>query len=378
MTTRLLIVDDEPQNAATIQAHLGVHTPGSEYTTTVVTCGADAIAALIGQRPDLVLLALTLPDSSGLAILARIREQTRMQNMPHLPVIFLTTPAERDHRARALEAGADEFLEKPFDGALLRARVRMLLQLRDSRDELRRSRDALHERNRELEHLQCEQRELMEFLVHDLKNPLMVVSGNLEFLGSARGVPERLLGAVNDARDATERLRTLVQDLLTVSHLDHAQLPLRREPVDIVGVVRAVVGVYLRKANERGISLVVGNAPPLLVSGDSGLLHRVVENIVDNSFRYTPSGGRISIEMCADSASQVTVAISNSGPAIPKEQRARIFEKFVRSGENAVIAANVGIGLYFCKRVVDAHGGAIDVAETAEWPTSFIVTLPRA
>src|SRR6202022_2791418 len=100
----------------------------------------------------------------------------------HVPVVVLTAHSELDHRLLALEAGADDFLEKPADGRSLRARVTTLLQLKDSRDALRRLNEELELRHSALQHLQREQRDLTAFVVHDLKSPLAAVSSNLGFV----------------------------------------------------------------------------------------------------------------------------------------------------------------------------------------------------
>jgi signal transduction histidine kinase len=102
----------------------------------------------------------------------------------------------------------------------------------------------------------------------------------------------------------------------------------------------------------------------------------VLENILDNSFRYTPVAGRISISV--QFGHDVEITICNTGPAIPPEERLCIFEKFVRGRAEQPANGNAGLGLYFCKRAIEAHGGRIRVHETAEWPTSFVIQLPRS
>src|SRR5258708_11479364 len=105
----------------------------------------------------------------------------------HVPVIIVTAHSEREHRMRGLEAGADDFLEKPADGRSLRVRVTNLLQLKESSDSLRRLNEVLESRHAELSRLQREQRELTAFVVHDLKNPLAAVWSNLEFVRDQLG-----------------------------------------------------------------------------------------------------------------------------------------------------------------------------------------------
>ena len=103
-------------------------------------------------------------------------------------------------------------------------------------------------------------------------------------------------------------------------------------------------------------------------------MHRVIENILDNSLRYTPEHGRVGIDMRFDHC--VEIAVSNTGPSIPPSDRKRIFEKFARLDNSGLGRGNAGLGLYFCKRVIESLGGQIEVSETPDWPTSFILRLP--
>jgi two-component system phosphate regulon response regulator PhoB len=164
----LLIVDDDPASIALMQLHLA---PLGHR----LVCASDeqrAMALFDAELPDLVLLDFVMPGIGGLGVLAHIR--TRAYTI-HVPVILVTMYSEREHRLLGLQAGADEFLEKPIDGAILLTRVNSLLALRESQDELRASRDFAAARALLLERLQREQRELTQFIVHDLKSQLSVV-----------------------------------------------------------------------------------------------------------------------------------------------------------------------------------------------------------
>jgi signal transduction histidine kinase len=111
------------------------------------------------------------------------------------------------------------------------------------------------------------------------------------------------------------------------------------------------------------------------VWADPILLRRVLENILDNSLRYAPEAGHVGIRM--RSTDGIEIQISNDGPPIAPADRERIFEKFARGSTEIPVAGSAGLGLYFCKRAVEAHGGRISVLQTAEWPTSFVIQLPN-
>jgi two-component system sensor histidine kinase/response regulator len=366
---RLLLVDDNPRNLALLELRLKCL--GHELL--FADGGEAAIALYDSHTPDLVLLDVMMPGIDGLAVLAHIRAQP---TGAHVPVILVTAHSERSYRLLGLQAGADEFLEKPIDAPILLARVKTLLLLKESRDSLQASRDSLAARNRMLEQLRREQRELIQFVVHDLKNQLCVVFGSLDW--ARRKVetvaPAEMAEILDDGTVAAVRLRSMVEDLLVVSNLEDATFHVRQELIPIADILRPVLASYEREAVRKHVSLAPSPEVAWKLWGDPALLRRVFENILDNSLRYTPASGRVAIQ--AKIGSSIEITVSNDGPRIPPEDRERIFEKFARGRSETPIVGSAGLGLYFCKRAVEAHGGNIRVRETPEWPTSFVIELP--
>jgi two-component system, sensor histidine kinase and response regulator len=364
---RLLLVDDIPRNLTLLELRL--QSLGHELL--FADGGAAAIEIYDKHAPDLVLLDLMMPDVDGLAVLKHIRERDA-----HVPVILVTAHSERSFRLQGLQAGADEFLEKPIDAPILLARVNTLLQLKQSRDELAASRDALAARNRDLERLQREQRELIQFVVHDLKNQLFVVLGNLEWARNhVRSAPaHEMAGVLEEGAASALRLRAMVEDLLVVSNLEDASFRVRPELVPVSQIVGEVLASYELKASQKRVSLDAATSSGYQLWGDPALLRRVIANILDNSLRHAPSAGKVSIQTRVGRL--LEISISNDGPPVPPEDRERIFEKFARGTGEPPAVGNAGLGLYFCKRAVEAHGGQIKVLETSEWPTSFVIELP--
>jgi signal transduction histidine kinase len=226
---------------------------------------------------------------------------------------------------------------------------------------------------------QREHQELTELIVHDLKAPLTVVRAGLEWVGGHLR-PDQLdvADAVADAYAAADRLSGMIGDLLTVSQLDGDAMALCRQSVDVPVLFERLGRAYARRAREQGIMMATQRAAdpgaPLELHADPALLQRVLENIIENAFRYTPPEGHIALSVRA--AGRVEIAVSNDGPTIPIGDRVRIFNKFARGESEPPRSGSAGLGLYFCKRVVEAHGGDIAVVESAEWPTSFHISLP--
>jgi two-component system sensor histidine kinase/response regulator len=368
MLKRLLLVDDDVRNLSLLErllAPLGHELVQAED-------GRSALATFAACKPDLVLLDLAMPDMDGLEVVSAIRANS---GADHVPIILLTAHSEQELRLRGLEAGADDFLEKPPDGRSLRARVTTLLQLKDSRDALRRVNEELKARNAELRNLQLEQTELTAFVVHDLKSPLSAVWSNLSFARDQTRSDRREVGqALEEASFSCRRLHSMINDLLVISRLEESSFPLQNELIVLSDLLGDVFSEYARQAADKNVELLGPPRTNARVKADRALLQRVIENIIDNSLRHTPEHGRMDIATHVNG--QIEIAVSNSGPPIPPSERQRIFEKFARI-DKSVTRGNSGLGLYFCKRAIEALGGNISVTETPEWPTSFVVRIPE-
>jgi len=372
MSKRVLVIGDEPREFEVVAAALAPLGGGLEPVH--VASAPAAFPHFEQEVPDLVILDAESADVGALRTLAHLPAHPAGLRVP---VVVLTASKNRDDHLQKLEAGAADVLMKPIDVPLFQARVRALLSLFEAADGLRRTNDELQTRNEALERLQQEQRDLVAFIVHDLKTPLAVVWSNVDFAqDQVRAVAAPLRDALHEAGRATRRLRSMIDDLLTMSRLEESEFPVRLESISVPDLLQEVVREYTQIADDKHVKLV----PPSKVRGrvraDRTLLQRVLENILDNSLRHTPAHGRVALDACVER--DVVIAVSNSGPSIPASERARIFEKFARLDKQAVVRGHAGLGLYFCKRAVEALGGNIEVTETAEWPTSFVLHLPAA
>jgi DNA-binding response OmpR family regulator len=156
MPKRLLLVDDDSRNLVLLERHL---LPlGHEIAR--AHDGPSALAHFEQTSPDLVLLDMVLPGMDGLQVLARMHA---LGPENYVPVILVTAHSEREHRRAGLDAGADDLLEKPVEGSILRARVTVLLQLKESRDALRRLNAELAARDAAIERLQREHQAFVYF-----------------------------------------------------------------------------------------------------------------------------------------------------------------------------------------------------------------------
>jgi signal transduction histidine kinase len=175
-----------------------------------------------------------------------------------------------------------------------------------------------------------------------------------------------------------ERLLGLVSDLLFSARLQGGRLELEPTEVDLRDLVLDAVESARPRAEAGGVELTLAAGSVPRISGEAARLAQVLDNLVSNAIKFTPSGGRIDVVLSLYGA-HVRVEISDTGIGIAEQERERLFERFFRS-QTALEREiqGTGLGLYISKAIVEAHGGRIGVASEAGEGTTFIVELPVA
>ena len=229
----------------------------------------------------------------------------------------------------------------------------------------------------ELQALDTYKSQLIATVSHELKNPLAAIGGYLEMLEIARELAPRTRSAVDAMTRGTVRLGRVVDDLLLLSKVgdpDHAIIP---APVDLVPLVADVVDLIEVQARHKHI--VIGTdvpSQPVLAHGDAWEIDRVVTNLLSNAVKYTGAGGPVGVRLWGDDG-HVHVAISDEGLGISTADQEHLFDEFFRStNPDAVREPGTGLGLAIVKRIVDRHGGRIDLESELGHGSVFTVTLP--
>ena len=237
----------------------------------------------------------------------------------------------------------------------------------------------LARKNGQLEELDREKNMLVDALVHDLRQPLTAVIAGVDSAELDPALPEETRKVLEIARYGGTQLLGMVSDLLDVTRLEAGHPLAQFQLVKPREFVSAGIQPLIPLANGAGIELVVDAPEELpLVSGDSTRLGRVIMNLAGNALKFSPTGGRVSVSARADAArNQLVVTVTDTGQGIPKEHHKKIFDKFAMAGEREAGArSSTGLGLTFCKMVVEAHGGRIWVESNPGEGATFTFTLP--
>lgn len=369
----VLVADDVPANVELLSDQL--QTLG--FRTVGAVDGPSAIAACLEHRPELCILDVAMPAgtlgvddrSTGFEVCRRIKRDARTAR---IPVIFVTALNDTSDRVKGIEAGGDDFLTKPHNRLVLGARVRSLLKLKAATD-------ALEDSYRKLRELEKVRDDLMKMIVHDLKTPLTAVLATLEMVadGEFGEVTLDQKRALGDAETKSEELLALIGDLLEVARVEEIGIVLEREPLAPGAFIAELLHEWHVRFTQEGalVTTVVSDDAPTF-DGDKPLLKRVFSNLVQNAL--THSGRSIELKVTARASEDgVLFGVHDNGPGIPDEFHDVIFQKFGRvKTAHVPRVRSSGLGLAFCKLVIEAHGGKIWVRSSPGDGSAFYVQLP--
>lgn len=217
---------------------------------------------------------------------------------------------------------------------------------------------------------------LVKTMVHDLRNPLTVVSAALEMLAHEQppDAPESARSLLEMARANTHRLIDLVTGILDFHRLRSGKMPLRCVPLDVSTLVAEALELQRPLAEAKGQRLQPELDPALPpLEADRELVARVLQNLIGNALKFSPRGGTVRVSArAADAGRDVAFAVADDGPGIPRELQGRLFSEFVTGTD----ARGSGLGLAFCRLAVEAHGGTVGVQSEAGLGTTLVFTLP--
>jgi two-component system sensor histidine kinase/response regulator len=377
---RILVVDDNEDLVEMLSAVLSLE----GYEPIPAYDGAEALACMQARRPDLVLLDRALPDSDGLDICERMKAGDPLH---FLPVIMVTAKAHRDDKLAGLAKGVDDYITKPFDMEELVAKVRVMLRIKATEDKLRQHTEELarlHEAEqamvKRLTELDSLKSQFIATASHELRTPLSIIKGFNNLLlrrddfGFDRPTEVQYLNLIDSQVNV---LTSLIDDMLSASRIESGRVRLQRERVEIVPMVRRVLGNFVVVAEERKISLALERADSAVAFADPQHAEQVFVNLLSNALKYSYDGTAVRV-LVEDGPEQVTVRVRDDGVGIPALQLDQLFTKFTRlQNPRMVEAGGTGLGLFIARNWIEANGGHIWAESEEGVGSTFSFTLPR-
>jgi signal transduction histidine kinase/CheY-like chemotaxis protein len=260
--------------------------------------------------------------------------------------------------------------------ARLRARAVQLERVVDERTAaLRDSRRELADRNDQLQSLDHAKTRFFANVSHELRTPLTLTLGPLEDLRARAGGDPQVERWLDIALRNARRLLRLVNQILDVAKLESGAMHLAPRPLDLGPFTRGVVAAFAPVAERKGLRLTVETPDALRGAFDAEALEKILTNLLSNAIKFTPSGGTVHVALSTDGES-ARLVVRDSGPGIPADQIAHVFERFYQVDESTTrTQPGTGIGLSLVKELVELHGGTI-VVESGAAGTTFTATIP--
>lgn len=384
----ILIVDDREENLIALEAILQ---PLGQPCLRALS-GHQALRQLLQHDVAVILMDVQMPGLTGLDTAAMIRERPKTA---HVPIIFITALSrETQYVMNAYRTGAVDYLLKPLDPDMLRAKVSCFVDLFVHRELLRRTEAELAAKRlaeEEARRLAEFEEQLLGIVGHDLRGPLSAIrasaqaglrAGANESAASAGSglVEQRNQRAFERIERSTERMKHIVDVLLDFTRLRVGRgLALHPRERSLNELVQSVLDEFCTANPDVQVRLQATH-PAVTGCWDGPRLEQVLWNLLDNAARYGDRTVPIQLGLGLDGETAF-LEVRNHGPAIPPDQREALFEPYRRARIGPPRDGRgdgLGLGLYIIREIVVAHGGEIALASDAETGTAFTVSLPRS
>jgi signal transduction histidine kinase len=352
-THRLLIVDDEE----VIRDLFGIQLRREGYTVSTAGSAQQALDVLAAERIDLVLLDMNLPDMSGLVLLQKLRETYSILD---LPVIIISGAGHRDDIVAGLQSGANDYLTKPIDLGIVRARIQTQLslhQLKEINDKFSR------------------------IAGHDLKKPVILMLDMARQLQQSNArkdlSAEDLDATLSLLIEAGQYMQQLIESLLELRSVHNGRMRLTRLPTDLGAIVRQAVTRNMGYAKSKGIALrmeFTTELPPILA--DDLRLMQVLDNLIGNAIKFSPAATQITVRTRRENG-HILCEVADQGPGIADEDRSKLFVEHARLRNKPTgNETSTGLGLSICREMVTLHGGDTGARNNPGGGTTFWFRLP--
>jgi signal transduction histidine kinase len=378
---RVLLIDDHALLLRSLVATVEERMP--QVAVMGISSAQLALQQIRATDVDVVVTDVMMPQIHGLQVLGFVREVR-----PDAPVILITGADERDLAIRALRGGAYDLILKPVDPDyfvaslgralekrnLVRDLARREQQLREHAEELERT---VAERTHELSEANRLKDEFLATVSHELRTPLTPVLGWARLLRSQRIDSATFQEAVDSIERNARAQAQLIDDLLDVSRIVTGKLRLDVQALELASVLDEAIDVVLPAARAKDIvvSRCGVRAGPILMEGDPERLRQVFWNLLANAVKFTPVGGRITVEVqCLTGTARVCVR--DTGVGIKSDFLPFVFDRFRQAGGPGS-RTGLGLGLAIVKHLVERHGGTVEASSEGEQRgATFAVTLP--
>lgn len=361
----MVVEDCEPDIDALVACLSG------NYEVRVATDGHSALESIREDAPDIVLLDILMPGMDGFEVCRQIKADPELQDVL---IIFVTSLTDAVDEAKGLEMGAVDYITKPFNFDVIRAKIKTHLALSLARKKLSYQNRILKEN--------IELREQVEHIHrHDLKTPIQVVLGAAQIMQRSETQDEaHRQKLLQEQINACFTMIDMLNRTMVLYKMEQNNCPVNVTPVDVMPVFDRISMAFAKKMAQKQVRLniSINGTPadagsPCIISCDEMLFYIMINNLFSNALEASPDGGVVAIRILGPARGDIKIEIENQG-LIPMPIRHNFFDKFVTYGKSQ----GTGIGTYSAKLTAQLHGGSIHFSLSKQTGTTTIsVCLPQ-
>jgi two-component system sensor histidine kinase/response regulator len=363
--SNLLLVDDTIDNLRLLAAMLS----DKGYQVRKAINGKIAINTIQQMQPDLILLDINMPDLNGYEVCQMLKADPLTKE---IPIIFISALDDVLDKIRAFQVGGSDYIIKPFQPEELIARIENQLTIRQQKKQLE---IEIQERKKTEQALQV----YLHVVSHDLRNPVLGMSlilknslnseeTNSDTIPLPRSIVERMA-------KSCDRQLELINSLVETQQFERGGVILNCQPLSLENFIHQFAIEWQPLLDQHSARLILDVSPNLpTVWADNNLLWRVFENLIANSLKYNTNNLEICIK-AEEKNEKICFTIRDNGIGLDSSQTNSLFEQYQR-GTDSHRTLGLGLGLYLCRQIIEAHGGEIGAIASPNQGAEFWFTLP--
>jgi signal transduction histidine kinase len=370
----ILIVDDDPVVRSLMSATL----TRDGFIVIEAEDGVEGCRLYDKHRPDLLLVDVLMPRMDGYQLCRELRGNPQSA---YVPIVVATSLDDLPSIARAYDAGATDFVPKPINWLVLNHRIRYILRASRAFEDLRRNQERLIAAKEAAEAANRAKSEFLANMSHELRTPLNAIIGFSGMMSDRMFGPlnARYLDYANIIGSSGKHLLAIITDILDLAQADAAKLMLAEERVNLSEVVElgsSIVQDMARRAQIDFRNEIEGPLPTVL--GDPAKLTQILVNLLSNAIKFTEPGGKVRLKVVRPAQRGITFRVEDTGVGMSAEQIPIALTPFGQIESNLTRKHDgVGLGLPLTKRLIELHGGTIEIRSEPGTGTVVSAHLPE-
>ncbi len=364
----ILIVDDEPTNLDILQHYLEKH----NYTVQRAVNGKEALKQVSQNKPDLILLDVMMPELDGFETCHQLQAD---ENSRDIPVIFMTALTNVEDKVKGLKAGAVDYITKPIEYKEVSARLNVHLTLRKLQGVLQQQKTAIEQQNRDLQIKNSELDAFTQFVVSDLKKPLLRQAGFTKVLMKSQQLEDHTLTFLQEIEEARGQMVELVNDMSVLAQTHNLDITLA--PLDMTKIIATAQYRQASLIEKYKAKLTMPNTWPIVLA-HSPWIEKILETYISNALKYGGTPPNLELGSTPKDNNMIQFWVRDNGIGLTIDQQDQLFSPLLDISNTKVMQEGYGLKLSIVRLLIEKCGGTVEVYSEVGRGSTFSFTLPMA